>query len=64
VWHGGRDLPLGGNPGALPPEPGSCRRAPRRQELNAVGYGGRYDARCTFLENFDSTIYFSKIMTN
>jgi hypothetical protein len=27
---------------------------------SAVGH----DARCTFVENFDSTIYFSKIMTN
>jgi hypothetical protein len=37
----------------LPPEPGSCCRALRRQGLNVVGYG----ARCTFLENFDLTIY-------
>jgi hypothetical protein len=36
------------------------RRAMRRQELDAVGYG----VRSTFLENFDSTYYFSKIMTN
>jgi hypothetical protein len=32
----------------------------RRQEPDAVGY----DVRFTFLENFDSTYYFSKIMTN
>jgi hypothetical protein len=38
----------------------SKRRAMRRQEPDAVGYGVRY----TFLENFDSTYYFSKIMTN
>jgi hypothetical protein len=29
-------------------------------EACPVGYG----ARCTFLENFDSTIYFSKTMKN
>jgi hypothetical protein len=56
VWHGGRDLlscrSAAGSwrRAALPPKPNSCRRAPWRQELNAVGY----DARCTFLENFDS----------
>jgi hypothetical protein len=53
----------------LAPEPGSCRRARRRQGLNAVGVRWKepaavgYGARCTFLKNFDSAIYFSKIMT-
>jgi hypothetical protein len=37
----------------------SKRRAMQRQEPDAVGY----DVRCTFDENFDSTYYFSKIMT-
>jgi hypothetical protein len=32
----------------------------RRQEPDAVGYGVRY----TFVEKFDSTYYFLKIMTN
>jgi hypothetical protein len=46
MWHGDRDLPLGGRVlaprrAAPPPEVLSCRRAPRRQGLNAVGYGGR-----------------------
>jgi hypothetical protein len=27
-----------GTAAPLPPEPGSCRHAPRRQGLNAVGY--------------------------
>jgi hypothetical protein len=52
-------------PSAAPPRPAAephgikslPRRAPRRRGLNAVGY----DARCTFLENFDSIIYFSKV---
>jgi hypothetical protein len=58
-------VPLGGRVlaprwPALAQELGSCRCVPRRQGLNALGYGARY----TFLENFGSTIYFSKIMTN
>jgi hypothetical protein len=50
VWHGGRNLP------PYRSAAGSWRRPPCPA---AMGYG----ARCTFLENFDSTIYFSKIMT-
>jgi hypothetical protein len=38
----------------------SKRRGLQRQEPDAVSY----DVRCTFVENFDSTYYFSKIMTN
>jgi hypothetical protein len=64
VWHGGTDMPPP-RP-ALALEPGSCRRAPRRQGLNASGHGSRSlppwgcGAICTFLENFDWTIYFLK----
>jgi hypothetical protein len=71
VWRDARDLPLGGRDLAprratLPPEASSCRRAPRRQGLNVVGYGGRIlplwgttpDGR--FLKIFDLTIYFRK----
>jgi hypothetical protein len=68
MWHGVTDL----HPCRL--AAGSWRRATRagagnrllpphqmrRQEPDAVGYG----ARCTFVENFDSKIYFSKIITN
>jgi hypothetical protein len=46
----------------MPPRPTATRtyrRGLRRQEPAAVGY----DTKCTFLENFDSTIYFSKTMT-
>jgi hypothetical protein len=70
VAHGGRVLA----PClvALRPEVLSCRRGVRRQRLNVVGHGGRdadalrhgdrvYDGRCIFLENFYSSIYFSKI---
>jgi hypothetical protein len=62
---------------ALAREMDSCRRSPRRQGLNAVRYGGRSlmprvtaaganprHVGCTFVEKFDSTYYFSKIMTN
>jgi hypothetical protein len=66
-------VPLGGRVlaprrPALPPESGSCHCASRWHGLNDVGYAAGdyrhgYDARCTFLENFDPTIYFSKIVT-
>jgi hypothetical protein len=39
---------------------------PHRPVLPTVGVtpdAVGYNARCTFLENFDSTIYFSKIIT-
>jgi hypothetical protein len=51
---GGRVLALRRH--ALALEAGSRHRAPQRQGLNAVGH----DARCTFLENFESIIYFRK----
>jgi hypothetical protein len=64
MWHGGRVL---APRRPAPPCRQKCYLATvphgvrdltvRRQEPAAVGYG----ARCIFLENFDSTIYFSKI---
>jgi hypothetical protein len=46
---------VGGSPAAVAHSgKDSKRRAIRRQEPDAVGYG----VRCTFIENFDSTYYF------
>jgi hypothetical protein len=52
--HGGRDLT------PWDTAAGACHHGIRRQEPAVVGYGARF----TFVENFDWTIYFSKIMTN
>jgi hypothetical protein len=46
--------------GILPSFPAAAGTWPHRQVLPTVG---GYGAICTFLEKFDSTIYFSKIMT-
>jgi hypothetical protein len=76
VWHGATNLPpcrsaagswrrtappwrKNQTPAAVPHGGRDLTPWLRRQEPAAVGH----DARCTFVENFDSTIYFSKITT-
>jgi hypothetical protein len=57
-WH--HRPTVGGSPaGVAHGGRDSKRRAIWRQEPDAVDYGVIY----TFVENFDSTYYFSKIMT-
>jgi hypothetical protein len=61
-WANRPILPtVGGSPAAVARGGRDSRcRAMRRQESDTVGYG----ITCTFVENFDSTYYFSKIVTN